>query len=223
MTLVFLSWLELDPCLAAGVDVAFTLEAEPYIVFRPASDEAHEAWTDSPYFNAGHSGDGYLVFNVPEARRQEQAAFVASHKARVLQDYLSFYLQSACDYDPQAVGADATRFAGLHSWYKHLGALEKAFPLLLPGAEPRNQLDRQMPDDGRSAHWRFVFEDSLPSYSVCIGPVKYAGVPEALRQEISRFPIYLDNTFQPGNKFQLLICERACADLHARLTSHSSA
>jgi hypothetical protein len=209
-----LTWIGLG---ADGVVAAAVHEAEPVVCVTFADEAALErALCGDVRVRCRAELD--VDFQLPENFRDAQRLFVNDQRDKVLATYRQS-LESS-EFSAQDAACDAQRFSRMHSWYKHLGEFEVAFPLLLPGQEWRNGICAQIEPSERRLHWRFIFEDGLARHAVVIGPVCYSGVPDALRREMARFPIYLSREFGQGgaHAFQLVACREVARRFFRHVT-----
>ena len=109
-------------------------------------------------------------------------------------------------------GPDVRRFSTLHSWYKHFGEnkLEIAYPILLRGEEPRNEIEPLFSDENQeNFHWRFILESDFDEYKIRLDDDDdYVVIPSDICDLMKRTPIYLNRDLGYGmtNNFQIQIC-----------------
>lgn len=123
-------------------------------------------------------------------------------------------IQTRFDGMPRVI-PDATRFSGLHSWYKHLGQFEVVYSILMKGEERKYEepLRADFSDNNpNNHHWRFVFENDLSTYEfefdTMSTPREIYPIPDDLVEFMKHYPIYVSNQLgQPPpndvNKFHM--------------------
>jgi len=131
---------------------------------------------------------------------------------------LKHYAITVCDELPSLEGIfpdptkDAERFSNLHSWYKHLGSFQKAYPILMKGEEPQNNFAPSYLNlDQENYHWRFILDYNLEGYGLDYGNVQLNEIPNDVMNFAKRFPIYisyhLGDEINDAHKFHITNCK----------------
>lgn len=113
---------------------------------------------------------------------------------------------------------DIIRISELHSWYKHLGKFEKAYPLLMQGEEPRYPFDLQFTDENQNNfHWTIIMDYNIDEYIIKVCDTeKLQPIPQTIKNFMKRFPIYLDYDFNScdndKSNFLRWCCEQMCTE-----------
>jgi hypothetical protein len=121
--------------------------------------------------------------------------------------------------------ADIKRISTLHSWYKHLGEFNRAYPLLIQGEEPRYNFSPDLTDENReNFHWTVIMDYALDGYGIKLDDTdKVYHIPDAVKDFMKCFPIYLDSDFGRNSsekgQFLLLECEMVCKEFWKELTN----
>ena len=136
-----------------------------------------------------------------------------------MNEYTKFVLDSNSKMpDPTK---DIIRFSKLHSWYKHLGKFEKAYPLLAQGEEPRYDFDPSYTDlNQNNFHWRIILEYNMTDYKIMMPDGNCVQISDDVMSFMKRFPIYLNNTFSPDANFQILNCQQMCNEFWNGMVAH---
>jgi len=148
-----------------------------------------------------------------------------------------FFVLSECSTMPDPTD-DINRISGLHSWYKHLPYVKKAYVFLTKGEEARYSFDPKHSSETANDefHWTVIMgDDSLDRYclleSNTFGTVheyeddfgndttqtiKEIKIPAEVKEFIKRFPVYVGSSFGENNgstcKFQKAVCKEACTE-----------
>jgi hypothetical protein len=113
---------------------------------------------------------------------------------------------------------DIIRISELHSWYKHLGNFNKAYPILLQGEEARYSFSPDFTDNNqKNFHWGIVMDYSMNHYNIKISEdEKYQCIPKDIQEYMIKFPIYLDHDFCNSDtvkpKFLRHMCKKMCEE-----------
>ena len=134
-----------------------------------------------------------------------------SDNSDLLNEYFKYIKNNVPILPP--VMKDIERFSTLHSWYKHMGKFEIAYPLLLKGEEPRYPFEPRYSDLNQSNfHWRFILSKFTKNYGITINNQHYEGIPQPILEHMKKYPIYFNNELGtgPSHLFQLKTCENVC-------------
>jgi hypothetical protein len=117
---------------------------------------------------------------------------------------------------------DIERYSQLHSWYKHLGDLTIAYPILMKGEEPYSNFKPHFSDvNQENFHWRIVFDYNLDEYPIYIDDVYHESIPHDILHFMKQFPIYLDRDFGSYDRagpFQNILCNSMCEKFWLEVT-----
>ena len=142
----------------------------------------------------------------------------------LLNEYFEYIKNNVPNLPP--VIDDIERFSGLHSWYKHLGEFQIAYPLLLKGEEARYDFDTQYSDQNQSNfHWRFILSEFAENYGITINNQYYDHIPQPILQHMKKYPIYFNNdlgcTHNASHQFQMKISEKVCEQFYKDICGES--